>query len=269
MDSPKDRYAGLMIAAPTPPEEAARLLDLARYHVLDTAREEPFNRITRLAARILRTPVAVINFVDQYRQWGKAMVGLTDTEAPREQSFCAWTIGSDQPFVVENATTDPRFHDNPMVTGDPHIHMYAGAPLTTPAGHRIGTLCVTHYRPHPLSSEDLQSLQDLAALAMQELELRRSLLDAARAVDAQRRQAEELRQVLDHTRVVEGISSLMDLDLPFEDALETAASLVSDAISRGTPAGPGPHSGGRRHQQSDGPGSAVRGRAGNRSVTGQ
>ncbi|MFC3605140.1 sensor domain-containing diguanylate cyclase [Deinococcus soli (ex Cha et al. 2016)] len=220
-----------MIAAPTPPEEAARLLDLARYHVLDTAREEPFNRITRLAARILRTPVAVINFVDQYRQWGKAMVGLTDTEAPREQSFCAWTIGSDQPFVVENATTDPRFHDNPMVTGDPHIHMYAGAPLTTPAGHRIGTLCVTHYRPHPLSSEDLQSLQDLAALAMQELELRRSLLDAARAVDAQRRQAEELRQVLDHTRVVEGISSLMDLDLPFEDALETAASLVSDAIA--------------------------------------
>lgn len=224
-------YADLMIAAPTSPDEAARLLDLARYHVLDTDREEPFNRITRLAARLLRTPVAVLNFVDQYRQWGKAMVGLTDTEAPREQSFCAWTIGSDQPFVVENAATDPRFQDNPMVTGDPHIHMYAGAPLTTPAGHRIGTLCVTDSRPHPLSGEDLQSLQDLAALAMQELELRRSLLDAARVADAQRRQAEELRQVLAHARVVEGISSLMDLDLPFEDALETAASLVSDAIA--------------------------------------
>ncbi len=219
------------MAAPTSPDEAARLLDLARYHVLDTEREEPFNRITRLAARLLGTPVAVLNFVDQYRQWGKAMVGLTDTEAPREQSFCAWTIGSDQPFVVENATTDPRFQDNPMVTGDPHIHMYAGAPLKTPAGHRIGTLCVTDSRSHPLSGEDLQSLQDLAALAMQELELRRSLLDAARVADAQRRQAEELRQVLNHARVVEGISSLMDLDLPFEDALETAASLVSDAIA--------------------------------------
>ncbi|WP_119674972.1 diguanylate cyclase domain-containing protein [Deinococcus sp. RM] len=219
-----------MISAPTAPDEAARLLDLARYHVLDTEREAPFDRITRLAARLLRTPVAVLNFVDQYRQWGKAMVGLPDTEAPREHSFCAWTITGDTPFVVENAKADPRFHDNPMVTGDPHIHMYAGAPLTTPAGHRIGTLCVTHDRPHPLSGEDLQALQDLAALAMQELELRRSLLDAARATDAQRRQAEELRQILAHARVVEGISSLMDLDLPFADALETAASLVSDAI---------------------------------------
>ncbi|WP_189074962.1 GAF domain-containing protein, partial [Deinococcus sedimenti] len=168
-----------MSAAPTPSDEAARLLDLARYRVLDTDREDPFNRITRLAARLLRTPVAVLNFVDQYRQWGKAMVGLTDTEAPREHSFCAWTINGDEPFVVEDARTDPRFHDNPMVTGEPRICMYAGAPLLTPAGHRIGTLCVTDDRPHPLSSEDLHSLQDLAALAMQELELRRLLLDAA------------------------------------------------------------------------------------------
>ncbi len=220
-----------MTCPPPPVDEAARLLDLARYHVLDTAREEPFNRITRLAARILRTPVAVVNFVDQYRQWGKAMVGLADTEAPREHSFCAWTITHDAPFVVHNAPADPRFRDNPMVTGDPHIHMYAGAPLTTPAGHRIGTLCVTDSRPHPLSGEDLQSLQDLAALTMQELELRRGLLDAARVADAQRRQAEELRLTLAHARVVEGISNLMDLNLPFEDALETAASLVSDAIT--------------------------------------
>lgn len=219
-----------MIAAPVPADEAARLLDLARYHVLDTEQEEPFNRITRLAARILRTPVAVLNLIDQYRQWGKAMVGLADSEAPREHSFCAWTIGSDTPLFVENAQEDPRFHDNPMVTGDPHIHMYAGASLITPAGHRIGTLCVTDSRPHPLTSEDLRCLQDLAALAMQELELRRSVLDAARQADAQRRQAEELRQVLAHARVVEGISSLMDLDLPFEDALETATALVTEAI---------------------------------------
>lgn len=219
-----------MIAAPSSSDEAARLLDLARYHVLDTEQEEPFNRIARLAARLLRTPVAMINFVDQHRQWSKALVGLPELESPRSQSFCAWTIGSGAPFVVENATTDPRFRDNPLVTGAPHLHMYAGAPLTTPAGHRIGTLCVAHNRPHPLSSEDLQSLQDLAALAMQELELRRGLLDAARAADAQRRQVEELRQILAHSRVVEGVSSLMDLDLPFEDALTTAASLVSDAI---------------------------------------
>lgn len=219
-----------MTAAPIPQDEAARLLDLARYHVLDTEQEEPFERITRLAARILRTPVAMINLIDRYRQWGKSRIGVTAAEANREHSFCAWAIGGETPFVVENAAADPRFRDNPMVTGEPHIHMYAGASLITPAGHRIGTLCVTNSRPHPLTSDDLQSLQDLAALAMQELELRRERLDAARAADAQRRQAEELRQVLSHTRIVEGISSLMDLDLPFEDALETAAALVSEAV---------------------------------------
>lgn len=220
-----------MIPAPVPANEAARLLDLARYQILDTDQEESFQRITRLAARLLGTPVAILNLVDQYRQWGKATIGLTSSEAPREHSFCAWTIHHDTPLVVEDATVDPRFHDNPMVTGDPHIHMYAGASLVTPAGNRIGTLCVTDSRPHPLSSEDLQSLQDLAALAMQELELRRTLLDAAHTADAHQRQAEELRQVLDQARVTEGISSLMDLDLPFEDALESAASLVSEAIS--------------------------------------
>ncbi|GGS10033.1 sensor domain-containing diguanylate cyclase [Deinococcus sedimenti] len=219
-----------MKGAPLPADEAARLLDLARYHVLDTEREEPFERITRLAARLLRTPVAIINFVDQYRQWGKAMVGVEDTEARREHSFCAWAIGSDEPFVVENAHADPRFHDNPMVTGDPRIHMYAGAPLVTNAGHRIGTLCVTDTCHHPMSADDLAALQDLAALAMQELELRRGRLDAARAADAQRLQAEELRRTLAHARVVDGISSLMDLDLPFGDALETAAALVSEAV---------------------------------------
>ena len=143
-----------MTAAPIPQDEAARLLDLARYHVLDTEQEEPFERITRLAARILRTPVAMINLIDRYRQWGKSRIGVTAAEAKREHSFCAWAIGSETPFVVENAAADPRFRDNPMVTGEPHIHMYAGASLITPAGHRIGTLCVTNSRPHPLTSDD-------------------------------------------------------------------------------------------------------------------
>ncbi|UBV44286.1 GAF domain-containing protein (plasmid) [Deinococcus taeanensis] len=220
-----------MTSAPVPSDEAARLLDLARYQVLDTAREEPFDRVTRLAARLLSTPVAVINLIDQYRQWSKAMVGLSAAEAPRQESFCAWTIGGDVPFVIENAPADPRFRNNPMVTGDPHIHMYAGAPLVTPAGHRIGTLCVTDSRPHTLSPEDLACLQDLAAIAMQELELRRERLEAARCADAQRRLAEEYRRTLDQARVVEGVTSLMTLGLPVDDALENAAGLIREAAA--------------------------------------
>lgn len=227
---PSGGYPASMIVAPRPDHEAARLLDLARYRILDTGREEPFDQITRLAARLVQAPVAVLNFVDQYRQWGKAMVGLTDTEAPREHSFCAWTINGDGPFVVEDAAADPRFVNNPMVTGEPHIRMYAGVPLITSAGHRIGSLCVTDHEVHPLTAHDLQALQDLAGLAMQALELRRSVQDAARMVDAQQRQAEELRQMLEHARVVDGVTSLMHLDLPFEDALEAAVALIGEAV---------------------------------------
>ncbi len=132
-----------MTGAPLPPEEDARLLELARYEILDTPPEEAFDRITRLAARLLDTPVAFINFVSQDRQWSKATYGPGDTTAPRGDSVCAWTILEAGPMVIENAHADPRFVHNPLVTGEPHIHMYAGTPLITPAGHRIGTLCVT------------------------------------------------------------------------------------------------------------------------------
>ena len=144
-----------MTSAPLPANEYARLLDLARYEILDTPEEEAYDRITRLAARLLNTPVAFINFVDQHRQWSKAASGPGDTTAPRHDSVCAWTILEAGPMVIENAHTDPRFAHNPMVTGSPYIHMYAGAPLTTPAGHRIGTLCVTDHQPHPLTPDDL------------------------------------------------------------------------------------------------------------------
>ncbi|GGL08159.1 sensor domain-containing diguanylate cyclase [Deinococcus radiotolerans] len=213
----------------TPPaqDEAARLRELARYQVLDTDREESFDRFTRLAARLLRTPVALINFVDEHRQWSKSMVGPGVSEVPRSQSFCAWTIQGDAPFVVEAAPTDPRFAANPLVLGAPHVHMYAGAPLITPSGYRIGALCVTDSRAHPLSSEDLHALQDLAALVMQELEARRERLDAAFTGGAP---LEDLPQTLAHLRVVEGIGRLLDVDLPFDDLLEACAALVSEAV---------------------------------------
>ncbi|SMB86441.1 sensor domain-containing diguanylate cyclase [Deinococcus hopiensis] len=219
-----------MLGAPVPPDEAARLLDLAQYHILDTAREEVFDRVTRLAARFLRVPVAVVNFVDVDRQWGKAMVGLDDSEAPREYSFCAWTILGDAPFVVPDASSDPRFMHNPMVTGEPHIRMYAGAPLITPRGHRIGTLCITDNKPHPLEEEDLRALQDLAAMAVNELELRSHLQRMQSQMSAQVEQAEDLRQRLEHARTLQAVHDLMDLPLTLEEAVREAATLIGQAI---------------------------------------
>lgn len=220
-----------MTGAPLPPDEYARLLDLARYEVLDTPREEVFDRITRLAARLLGTPVAVINFVDHDRQWGKSAVGMDDTTAPRHDSFCAWTILQDGPLVIEDTRSDPRFAHNPMVTGEPHVRMYAGMPLTTPTGQRVGTLCVTHHQPHPLTPDDLRALQDLAALAADELELRARTLELARELNAQQRRNADLQRNLDHAHVLEGIGSLMDLDLTPEETTLNAAALLGEALN--------------------------------------
>lgn len=220
-----------MTGAPLPHDEYARLLDLAHYEVLDTPREEAFDRITRLAAQLLNTPVAVINFVDQFRQWGKSAVGLSDTTAPRVDSFCAWTILQDVPMVVENAPADPRFRDNPMVTGTPHIYMYAAAPLKTSAGHNIGTLCVTDDRPHPLSEEDQRALQDLADLVVSELELRARNLRLSRELEAETYRRQDMQRTLEQARVLEGISGLMDLNLEPEEMMVAASGLLGEAVA--------------------------------------
>lgn len=220
-----------MTSAPIPDSEFARLLALARYDILDTVPEPAFDRITRLAAHLLGTPAAFLNFVDQHRQWGKAAFGITDTNANRSDSFCAWTILQDTPMVVEDARLDPRFHDNPMVLGDPNIHMYAGAPLTSPSGQQIGTLCVMDTQDHPLTSADLQALQDLAAMVVSELELRLHTRALQREVGAQAQFAEELSRTLDHARVLEGVNGLMDLELDPEHMTMSAAALLGEAVA--------------------------------------
>jgi diguanylate cyclase (GGDEF)-like protein len=220
-----------MIGAPLPHDEYARLLALTSYDILDTPPEAAFDRATRLAAHLLRTPVAFINLVDQHRQWSKAAVGVRDTTAPRADSFCAWTILNDTPLVIENTHHDPRFKDNPFVTGEPHIHMYAGAPLITPTGHCIGTLCVTDHQPHPVSAADLLALQDLAAMVVAELELRRVTLHLRDDLGAQTQLSTELRRTLAQAQVLEGVTGLMDLDLSPEEQTLAAAALLSDAIS--------------------------------------
>lgn len=148
-----------------------RLAALRRYGIMDTPAEEAFDRLTRLAARILDVPIALITLLDDERQWFKSCVGLAGEETPRSQAFCSYNVAPDDVMVVEDATQDPRFEDNPGVTGPPYIRFYAGAPLVTPDGYVLGSLCAIAPEPRTLAPEDAKTLQELAAVVMDEMEL--------------------------------------------------------------------------------------------------
>jgi diguanylate cyclase (GGDEF)-like protein len=152
--------------------EWLRLQELHSYQVLDTVREEPFDRVVRLARSILRAPIALVSLIDADRQWFKARSGLTYPQMRRSQSFCVHAIRSDEPLVVSDARADARFRALPLVLDPPYVRSYVGVPLRTPAGHRIGTLCVMDTEVRQPSLEQIGILQDLAALVMDELELR-------------------------------------------------------------------------------------------------
>lgn len=154
------------MAAPLPPNEPERLEELYSLEVLDTGINQQLELITQVASRSFGTPIALVSLVDAERQWFKAKTGLAASETPREQAFCAHAILDRETMVVKNAAEDERFADNPLVTGDPRIRFYAGAPLITQNGFPIGTLCVIDTEPRIASEEDLKTLRQLAALAV-------------------------------------------------------------------------------------------------------
>lgn len=156
-------------------DEAARIEALRELGLLDTKANEAFDRITRLAGQLFGVPIALISLVDQDRQWFKSRVGLLAQQTPREQAFCNYTIQSDVVLVVPNATEDSRFCANPLVLGEPGIRFYAGAPLITREGFRIGSLCVIDIAPRALSLAQQQMLSDLAAMVMVQIELRHAV----------------------------------------------------------------------------------------------
>ena len=156
----------------TPLNESERLAALLAYELLDTPSEAMFDRITALAAQICGTPIALISLIDAERQWFKSRHGLEAPETSRETAFCAHAINGDTLFEVENALLDPRFCDNPLVTGAPDIRFYAGMPLNDGQGHNLGTLCVIDQQPRHLTDEQRQALRLLAEQAMQLFQLR-------------------------------------------------------------------------------------------------
>lgn len=158
-----------MQAPEIPENEQRRLESLQSLNVLDTAAECRFDRLTRMARRMFDVPIALVSLVDANRQWFKSCIGLDATETPRDISFCGHAILEDRIFLIPDASSDIRFADNPLVTGEPHIRFYAGCPLRGLDGSLLGTLCIIDQRPRELTLEDLESLRDLARMVESEL----------------------------------------------------------------------------------------------------
>ena len=153
--------------------EPERMEVLHSYRVLDTDPEPVFNDLAQLAAFICGTPMSLVSLIDCERQWFKAKVGLSNTETPREHAFCQYAMRASDVYEVRDAAADARFAENPLVTGDPNIRFYAGAPLLSPEGQPLGTLCTLDTVPRELSADQREALRILARQVMAHLELRR------------------------------------------------------------------------------------------------
>lgn len=166
------RHLSDPVALEYPSNEANRLRRLRRYDILDTPPDGAFDRITRLAASILDVPIAIVTIVDENRIWFKSKVGIDIDQIDRDPGLCASAILQDVPWVIEDARRDPRALANPLVAGDFGLQFYAGAPLRTLDGYNLGTMCVIDREPRTFSQRQQQMLEDLAAIVIDELELR-------------------------------------------------------------------------------------------------
>jgi len=155
-----------------PIDEPERLEALHRLKVLDTPREPVFDRIVAVAAQVFEAPIALLNLVAEHRQWAKATYGLDFCQSDRRDAFCAHTILEDELLLIEDAMADDRFYRNPFVVDRPGVRFYAGAPITTAEGHRVGSLCVIDQKPRYPTEAQRQALQELAEIAATQMETR-------------------------------------------------------------------------------------------------
>jgi signal transduction histidine kinase len=184
-----------MKAAPPHPQEEARLAALDTLEILDTLPEARFDDLTRLASHLCGTPIALVSLVDHYRQWFKSRIGLETPETPRDFAFCAHAILGEQLFVVEDAHADERFHDNPLVTGGPHLRFYAGIPIKGASGHPLGTLCVIDHQPRQLTPSQAEALAVLGRQVEAQLLLRLRVRELERREEELRSQRDTLASI--------------------------------------------------------------------------
>jgi hypothetical protein len=169
---------GARMSAGSAQYEGSRLTALERYAVLDTDHEAIFDQYAAMTAQLLEAPISIVGMIDQDRHWFKAVYGTNTHSNTRDHSFCTYTVQSDRVFTVENALNDSRFATNPDVIGEAHLRAYAGAPLVTPDGLSIGTLCIFDPSPRVFSASELETLTRLAGLVMRELEERLARINA-------------------------------------------------------------------------------------------
>lgn len=165
-----------MVKPLIPENETLRLNSLKALNILDTPREERFDRLTKLACGLFGTQIAVISFIDAEREWIKAEEGLFVSQIPREYSFSAHAILREVPFIIMDAIRDARFSDNPLVVGDPNVRFYAGCPISIDEGIFIGVFCIMDTQPRDLSNQEFNLLCDIARMTERELTIERETL---------------------------------------------------------------------------------------------
>ncbi len=206
-----------MIVPALPKDEDDRLSALYSYGILDSEAEADFDDLVKLASYITNTPISLITLVDKDRQWFKSKVGLDDNETSREVAFCAHAIHQDSLMVVPDATKDARFEENPLVTGNPDIRFYAGMPLSTPGGYKLGTLCVIDNKPRELTPEQVSSLEILGNHVMKLMELRRRNEEMKRLGELHKRLlsiiGHDLRSPINNIRSMIALATEHDLSI--------------------------------------------------------
>jgi signal transduction histidine kinase len=223
-----------MKSATIPENERERLTALEKYNILDTPKEGSFDDLTQLASELCGTPIALMSLIDAERQWFKSSVGLPTPETHRNVAFCSHAILGDNLFIVPDTLTDERFMDNPLVTSDPHIRFYAGAPLQTPEGLKLGTLCVIDRVPRQLTSFQKSALQVLAKQVEAQLELRLKLKELTKKETEVRAQRDALTR-LQHQKeeLIEFV--VHDLKNPLMVILSNAQFLADGVSSDDVP----------------------------------
>ena len=189
-----------MMKAPLPENEKERLRALYECEVLDTEAEAAFDNLTRLAVYICKTPIALISLLDSDRQWFKSRIELSESETTRDLAFCAHAILGSGTMIVNDALRDERFKDNPLVVSGPKIRFYAGAPLTTKAGYKLGTMCVIDREPRQLSDGQVAALRVLGQQATLLLETRRELNFLRHLQEQERNKIRALEGTLENVR---------------------------------------------------------------------